>query len=165
MKLKFTMRRAVQLQREKGINILIGSKEKEKYQNLLSEYFENLKKLEVIEGAFGMEKEDGITNELDAQQNVIFINIPPQQEDNYNAIKREVKHFIDTYKSIDLLARWDTLYETIEYFTEEEVDLDKLSVKDLENFEEKLKLFIETHTKPKKVDKKKGKKEEEEGKS
>jgi hypothetical protein len=56
------------------------------------------------------------------------------------------------------------LYETIEYFIEDEINLDDLSIKDLEYFEQELKLFIETNTKPKKSDKK-GKKEEDQGKS
>jgi hypothetical protein len=164
MKLNFTMRKAVKLQREKNINILIGSKALENYQNSLSDYFANLDHLKMIEGGHGMKQEDGFTNILDDNGNVIFINIPPNLEDEYNHVKKQVKYFIDTYKSVELLARWDTLYETIEYFIEDEINLDDLSIKDLEYFEQELKLFIETNTKPKKSDKK-GKKEEDQGKS
>jgi hypothetical protein len=161
---KFNMKRAVQLQKEKEINILAGAPLNIKYQEKVETYRKMHQKMEDIEEGYALLDDTGENAIKDDYDNVILVPYTPLETvEAYKKAKEYVLYFINTYEYDDLLARWDFFLECISFFTDEEYDEDALTDEDLIEFEINYKRFIKVSTKSRKKDKKS--KSDESGKS
>jgi hypothetical protein len=166
MEFKFNMKKAIQLQKEKDINILVGAPLDIKYRNKVAKYKEMHTKMGDIEEGFAVLDDTGENAVLDDTGNVILVPYTPLDTvEAYKEAKEYVLYFINTYEYDALLSRWDFFLECAPYFIVGDYDEDDLTDEDLKEFEINYKKFIKVTTEPAKVKGKKGKKENTKGKS